>query len=314
MIKLIYILKEVLLESRSQQTLTRQVRDVLVNDSEGKARPASDKGRIFTSELDNEAFKALIEKNYPNTEVDIVDKKDFAKGAESSQFPTFKFIVDGQPISIVLATGKVRGEGIENAQVANIQQQLRTLNNGEGVTIKVAGETYPGIIRIEKVQGNKKADFQLFDSQGPKIFVQHKSPQAQQMSGIARAPYNNYKEVREFITAVQTAVKNNSKIIDSVPVKDRKLKQLAVYGTLSNTFSQDAVQVYCVGDIRLIKSPDSDIYTIKGEEDTFEYPIIPDGTNAPTLGVTYRRDRNQGGIPGARFGIYPKSYFNRVEK
>lgn len=313
MIKFIEILKEVILEARSK-TLTRIVRDeLLAKDSRLKPSPKSNRVYAPSGNVSEEDFKAIINSLYPKIGIEVIPAKDFNNGAESSQFPTFRFKVDNQDVSIVLAKGEQRGSKIESEEVASVQQQLDTLGEGEGVTITIAGKTYEGINKIEKVGGNKKADFQLSNTQGtPVIYIQHKSPKAQQMAGIARPPYSEFSEVKSFVEDVRNSVNEKGEINKPIfkAITDESLKRLAVYGTLDGNFSVDAVQVYCVGNIELVKSGNN-VYTIEGSTDTFEYPEVPTGNSEPILGATYRLGRNQSGIKNVRMGIYPKSFFTR---
>ena len=312
MIKFIQILKEVILEAKSK-SLTRTVRDNLIT-KDSRLKPSPKINRVYAPDISEKDFKAIIKSEYPESEIKVVNAKDFSGGAQSSQFPTFIFKVDNQDISIVLAKGEQRGSKIESGEVESVQQQLDELGEGKGVTIEAAGKLYEGITKIEKVGGNKKADFQLSNSQGPVVFIQHKSPKAQQMAGIARPPYTDYTDVQNFVKDVQNSVDANDEITKPITKKitDESLKQLAVYGTLDASFSVDAVQVYCVGNITLEETrKGTGIYQIKGSADTFTYPQVPTGNNEPVLGATYRLGRNQAGVKNVRMGIYPKSYFLR---
>jgi hypothetical protein len=313
MIKLISILKEVILEARSK-TLTRTVRDELIA-KDNRLTPSPKVNRVYAPGVSEEDFKGIIKSVYPEIDINdikVVGAKKFEEGAQSSQFPTFIFRVDNQDVSIVLAKGEQRGSKIESSEVASVQQQIDELGEGEGITIKVAGKTYEGITKIEKVGGNKKADFQLSNSGGPAVFVQHKSPKAQQMAGIARPPYSEFGEVKSFVEDVRDSTNDEGEITKPIAkeIVDESLKRLAVYGTLDASFSVDAVQVYCVGNIKLVGNSDG-AYTIQGATDTFTYPEIPTGDNEPVLGATYRLGRNQAGIKNVRMGIYPKSFFTR---
>ena len=86
------------------------------------------------------------------------------------------------------------------------------------------------------------------------------------------------------------------------------MKQLATYGTTNGTFDSNTVQLYCIGDLDLIPGDKEGTYKLIGKKETYEYPTIPSGDNEPMLGATYRKGRNQSGIPDVRMGIYPKNY------
>lgn len=298
-----------ILEARSQSA-TRKVRDTLVKAGGSDLRAASTTNRIF-SNITPEAFTELIKTAYPDTEVRIIAAKE--TGSMSSQFPTFVFKVDDSDISIVLAKGVVRGAEGESKEASTIQEKLTSLGGENGVTIVAAGETYTGIKTIEKITGNKKADFKLSGGTTD-LFVQHKSPTHQQMAGIAKKPYSDFPEVKAFVKTVGDQVKESGRLMKPVgaAINSTELKQLATYGTTDGTFSPDAVQLYCVGELDLIPGKESGTYKLVGKGETYEYPTIPEGSNEPMLGATYRKGRNQSGIPDVRMGIYPKSYL-RVE-
>ena len=294
-----------ILEARSQSA-TRKVRDTLVKAGGSDLRAASTMNRVF-SNITPQAFIDLIKANYPEAEVKTIAAKE--PGSMSSQFPTFVFKVDDSDVSIVLAKGVVRGAEGESREASSIQEKLRSLGGENGVTIEAAGKTYTGIKTIEKISGNKKADFRLSGGSAD-IFVQHKSPTHQQMAGIAKKPYSDFSEVQTFVKTVGDQVAETGKLLKpvAVAIESNELKQLATYGTTNGTFSPDAAQLYCVGELDLVPGEKEGTYKLVGKGETYEYPTIPEGSNEPMLGATYRKGRNQSGIPDVRMGIYPKSY------
>jgi hypothetical protein len=288
-----------ILEARSQ-SVTRKVRDAIIATDPSKIRAAQNTNRIFAPDVTPEELVKKIKGLY-DTEVEVIDPK--STGSKSSQFPTFPFKVDDDIVSIVLAKGIIAGAKGEDAQVTNIVQQLE----GKSVTIKIGTDTYTNIDGFRKIEGNTKADFAFTSGGIDKIFIQHKSPVHQQMAGIAKAPYNEYKEVKEFTQEVRENVAKEGKLTKAYvkPIKSRQLKTLAVYGTVDATFSKNAVQGYYVGDLKL--KGDGDILTLTATR-SYVYPQIPTGGDTPTLVATYRADRNQAGIENVRLGIYPQSY------
>jgi hypothetical protein len=293
------ILNRVLLEARSQ-SVTRKVRDAIVATDPSKIRPAQNTNRIFAPDLTPEELVKKIKGLY-DTEVEVIDPK--STGSKSSQFPTFTFKANNDIISIVLAKGIVAGAKGENTQVTNILQQL----DGKSVTIKVGTDTYANIDGFRKIEGNTKADFAFTSGGQDKIFIQHKSPVHQQMAGVAKPPYSEYPEVKEFTEEVRQKVAKEGRLTKAYvkPIKDVQLKTLAVYGTVDASFNKNAVQAYCVGDLKL--QGDGDVLTLTATR-SYVYPQIPTGGDTPTLVATYRADRNQAGIPNVRLGIYPESY------
>ena len=294
------------IEERSQST-TRKVRDQIVASDPINIKPASKSNRVYAPNLSSSDFKKII------TDLFNVDANETAAkqpGSLSSQFSTFTFPVGDDEVSIVLAKGIVRGAEGESTEISGLQKQIDDVNeDGEGITVRVAGEDYHNITGVEKVAGNKKADFQLVNKDGtPVIFIQHKSPKHQQISGISKFDKSTYNEVATFVDDVRNAVASEGRLTKPFirPIQNADLKQLAVYGTLDGTFASSAIQVYCVGTISLVKTGTA--YTIKGSKETYEYPNPLPDTEQPILVATYRSDRRQEGIPDVRFGVYSKSY------
>lgn len=294
-----------ILEARSQSAI-RKVRDAIVATDTQKMKAAPKVDRVYAPTVSSEEFKSIIKDLYGTDATEIPAK---AEGSKSSQFPTFVFKVDGSDIGIVLAKGVIRGAEGESKEVGSIQEKLRSIGGEEGVSIAVAGKLYKGIKTIERVSGNKKADFVLSGT-GGSIFVQHKSPTHQQMAGIAKPPYSNHPEVKTFVEDVRQLVARDGRLIKpyAKAIQSDELKQLATYGTVDGKFDSNTVQLYCVGELDLIPGDTEGVYKLVGKTETYEYPTIPDGVNEPMLGATYRKGRNQSGIPDVRLGIYPKNY------
>ncbi len=300
-----HLLKELLEASLSKE---RKVRDTLVDANKDIMKAAPKKDRIYAN-MSAEDFIGKIKAIYPNVDnVEVIKKGE--PGSKSSMFDTFSFNVDGVDVSLVLAKGVVAGAAGEEAEVAAVQKILDEVGP---ITIEVAGETYNNVTKIERVAGNKKADFVMTSSDGP-IYIQHKSPTHQQMSGIRNllrsSEYGD--EIKEFVNSVKDKVESEGGRLSgrmSAPIKNEDLKRVAVYGTTDSEFSKDAVQVYCIGNISLVKS--GGVYKLKGSKATYEYPEIPAGEDEPMLGATYRKGRKQEGIQDIRLGIYPRGYLTK---
>lgn len=212
--------------------------------------------------------------------------------------------------------GFQRGTEGESLEVSNLQKEIDTKGGGEGVTIQVGDETYPSIVKVEKVPGFKKADFRLIDSKGNAvIFIQHKSPQHQQMSGVGREPVKSFPEVEKFTREVYDLVqKSPNKRLEkpyAKPIQSEELKTYAIYGVIDS--KGNGVQLYSIGTLSL-KSVGENKYEIVSTGGTYTYPQPLPAEDTPTLVATYRGGRNQKvigtkqTIPDTRIGIYPASY------
>lgn len=217
--------------------------------------------------------------------------------------------------------GHQRGSQGEATEIANIQKQIDEFNkDGEGITIVGVG---PNIISIEPVTGMQKADFKFVNKAGNVLgYIQHKSPKHQQMAGVGRKPFTEFKEVQEFAQKVyDTVEKSPSKRLEKPEysiIQDPELKRLAVYGEQEE--GPRGVQFYCIGPMELKAVGDNSFELTVPKEKGRVYTgnQIPEGEEAPTLVATYRAGRNQKVpgtklvIPDVRLGIYPKNYINRL--
>lgn len=305
------LVRETIEEARSQSA-TRKVRDAIVASDSSHIKAAQKPNRIFAPDLPTEDLINKIKTLY---KVDVKIIEPDQAGSESSKFPTLEFKVDDKDIKIVHAKGIVAGAEGESKQETNIQQQIKDF--GHSITLEVVDaegkkHTFRNIDGFIKVTGNKKADFAFTVNQKPTIFLQHKSPAHQQMSGITKFNREEYTEIDTFIKSVAGAVKNSPTGRLNKPmsqeITDTNLKVVAVYGSQNGT--ADGVQLYCIGDLEL--KGEGAVKQLTANE-IYVYPEIPAGSNTPILGATYRKDRNQYGIPNVRFGIYPASYIKASE-
>jgi len=306
-----HIVRKLVIEARSQSA-TRKVRDAIVASDSSRIKAAQTPNRLFAPETSTEDIIKKIKGLY-KTDVKVIEPKQ--SGSQSSKFPTLEFNVDGNTIQIVHAKGIVAGAEGESKQETNIQKQIQDF--GHSITLEVIDaqgkkHTFKDIDGFVKIAGNKKADFAFTVNQKPTVFVQHKSPVHQQMSGITKFNRADYPEIDTFIKDVAEAVKNSpTGRLDkpmSREITDPKLKAAAVYGSQNGT--ADGVQLYCIGDLGL--EGEGAVKQLTANK-IYVYPELPEGSDTPILGATYRKDRNQYGIPNVRFGIYPASYIKASE-
>ena len=288
---------------------TRNVRDRIVALSPDKIEPAGKINRVYAPKVTPDDFKQMIEKEFG---VDVEVIKPGQEGSKSSKFPTFKFKVEGKEESIVLAKGIIAGEEGEKRQEASIDGQIKQLGSITLEIIDSKGKKHriKNVTGFQKITGNKKADFVFSGDED--LYIQHKSPSHQQMSGITKFSREEYPELNAFISEVAEVVESSPDKRLGKPmfrsIKDPELKRLAVYGDQNGT--PDGVQVYAVGDLSLEGEGESKSLVATR---LYTYPEIPVKEDEPVLGATYRSDRNQYGIPNVRFGIYPASYFKGVK-
>jgi hypothetical protein len=295
---------------------TRKVRDELIATDpstfrQSKTRP----NRIFAPNATEQDFVDAIKSKYNLSDDDIDIIKAKATGSLSSRFPTFRFKVGTNNISIVLAKGIQRGERGELTQATNLQEQLaQALHiNGGSIKIKIGTlepiEITSGLVR--KVSGNPLADLSIDDL----IFIQIKEERFQQLSGLIKtSKYVNgpdLTEIDNFVKAVSTTsggalrpTQNYKRIVESL-----SLAKIALFGgTESAPFNIDHIQLICKGNLRLVPIDESaGVYTIQGSSDSSSLSVtdtlVPGKGWWPYMFAKYSKEHSQKGIVHCRFNF-----------
>lgn len=299
--KVFYFNKKTLKEVSASTDIISKI----VSLDPSRIRPSGKKNRVYAPDITSSEFHSLLSTHFTNIE-QILPKYSESL---SSKFITFSFFFEEKNYKVVLAKGKIAGADIEDTEILEFQKQIDSYNkDGKGISIRVGEKIYGGITTITKVGLNRKSDFYLSSKTTPLIFLQHKGPQHQQMSGIAKSPFSEHPEVISFVEEVREKVREEGRLrgIYSKEIIDSKLKMLAAYGTTSSEFNVNAVHLYCVGSLELVSVGDN-LFEISADR-IYTYPQIPDKEDKPMLGATFRTDRNQSGIPQTRLGIYPANY------
>ncbi len=223
------------------------------------------------------------------------------------------------PISAVAKTtefggrgkGNIAGDAIEAKQEATIKAKLQ----GKTITLLVPGadddiHTFNNVNGFERISGNKKADFKFTTTDGKNIYVQHKDPKHQQLAGVVRGALSKDKQVLAFVNKVYDEVEANGPLKKRIiePITEKPEQLLAMYGTANRSFSDAAVQMYCIGDMDLEDLGDNQMKLVATK--IYVYPELP--TADPiVLAATYRSGRNhkasKGIIPDTRIGLYFQS-------
>ena len=309
-----HIIKILILEARSHN---RKVRDIVATlDKEKLITPTKDIRRIyykpsngkFDKKVAAEEVAELIQAKYPNKIKGVIEPiEPNSPGSLSSQFYTLKFNFDGQDVYLVVASGIIAGKEGELQQATNINNEL----NGKTVNLHVEGLKDSILVDgFRRVGGNLKADFAFTYNGKDVLFIQHKSPTHQQMSGTAKFDANNYPELNLFIKKVKNIVGSSpeGRLQSPVytPIKDTEFAIEAVYGAQGK--GPNGVRVYAVGDLKLEGNGNN--RTLVAQK-IYTYSTLPTMENTPVLGATFRKDRNQYGIPSVRFGVYPLDYMTK---
>lgn len=239
-----------------------------------------------------------------------VDTKDIkvlppkAIGNPSSGNFAFQFPIEDQEITIVLGT-EARGTTIEDYELNNLNSVIE--QNGGSINIKVGDKIYENITKVEKVPGNKQADFIFVGKDN--LYIQHKDLKAsQQLSGVKKLESN--PEVKDFVQAVKDASGGSlqSKMNFKREVTSSQLQLEGAYG-VGDKFGIDKVQSIMFGDIKLTPSSDNTYFELSSPV-KFDYPELLKGDYTIYMFATYRGyGINQQGINNCRIGFYPLKFY-----
>jgi hypothetical protein len=309
------VLNEYGLESFNEMKTspTNKAIDAILNSPEAKdklsyhSRPKRVKN---IGNISNDSFIDIISNtlDVKPEEIKIIPPK--GEGNPSNKNFAFKFPYQEKEALIVLGLDKAAGTDIEEYEINNINKIIE--QEGGSINIQVGEPIYNNITKVEKIVGNKQADFIFTGDQN--LFVQHKDLKgSQQYSGIY--DISNNPEVKAFVEDVRKNTKDD--ILQPRQnykrrIQSDELKTLASYGR-GNEFGVDRVQVICFGNISLEKNEDTGNFEIKSPK-IFIYPSSPSEDYEPYMYVTYRTGMNQQSIKNARFGFYPEKYYRAAKE
>lgn len=266
----------------------------------------------------SEAFKTL----------DPQEIKKLTKGPINS----FPFFIDdgGKKYSIsnllkdTYFGGKGKGSStvVEdyNLQLLNTQILKLVEENGGPINIKVGGNIYKNIIKVETQPGVPKSDFNLINNEDtPVVFISHKKAGGKGASAddfIRWSGYTMYKdhpEVKEFNQALNQWVEENDPEGGLPPstrfiskIKDEGLIRKLIYGPkYGGGFSKDNVNVISQGKITL-KPIENNTFELTSEYELIP-PALPIDGYTPYLSSAYRGDRNMFGIKNNEAIVMTKS-------
>jgi len=243
-----------------------------------------------------------------------VDTKDIkilppkAIGNPSSRNFAFQFQIEEQEITIVLGT-ESRGTAIEDYELSNLNSVIE--ENGGSINIKVGDTIYEDITKVEKIPGNKQADFVFVGKDN--LYIQHKDLKAsQQLSGVKKLESD--PEVKDFVQAVKDASGGSlqSKMNFKREVKSSKLQLEGAYG-IGDKFGIDKVQSIMFGNMELKPSSDSTYFELSSPVQ-FDYPKPLTGDYTLYIFATYRSyGIHQQDINNCRIGFYPLKFYSSAK-
>ena len=263
--------------------------------------------------ISNDEFKDIISKSLgvDINSIQVIEPKNDQN--TSSRFYKFIFPYEGTNREITLAGNKIPGEKIEKIQIEYINSFIEDF--GEPIDIIVSENDlkntnaiiYKNISGVEKIPGNKPADFKFLGEEP--FYIQHKDyPASQQYCG-----YFKIKEDPE----VHGFIEDLKKITNEFKPKEKytrgiinnELKKNAVYG-IGDTYGENRVKAIYFGNLKLEKTNNpnntKEFKLISNQYFTDE--TIPYGDYEPYLFATYRLHNRQEEIKYCRIGVYPKKF------
>jgi len=292
-------------------TTPQVIRTILSSDeAKGKLGPHSRPKRVKNiGNITNNEFIDIISNIFDIDPKDIKILPPTKLGNPNNQNPSsrnfaFQFPIEGKDIILVLGMEAI-GADIEDYQLSNLNKAIE--EKGGSINIKVGEKVYKNITTVEKIPGNKQADFIFKGTEN--LYIQHKDIQSQQLSGMSKLSDND--EVKSFVDAVKQTSGGELKNKDSYKrdIKSDDLKLKASYG-LGEDFGIDKVELICFGNITLI---DKGEYFEITSPAYFIYPQQLTGEYIPHMAVTFRNNMGQQDIKNARFGFYPKKQFSTAK-
>jgi len=213
--------------------------------------------------------------------------------------------------------GNVAGGDIEAKQETTIKAKLQ----GKVTTLLVSDaekeqHSYEKVNGFDRIPGNKKADFKFTTETEKSIYVQHKDPKHQQLAGVVRGALSGDDQVEAFVKKVYDEVKANGQLTKRMvePITDPTKLLLAMYGTADGSFSENAVEMYCIGDMGLEDVGENSMELTANK--IYIYPELP-ADDPIVLAATYRSGRNhktkEGLILDTRIGLYFKSSLGSLD-
>jgi len=220
-------------------------------------------------------------------------------------------------------TAEFGGKG-EGSGTIKEDKELKSLNDQlDAAKLKAISATIPIKVGIKVYQvaqavstpGTPKSDFHLVDANGNEVvWISHKDGSTakdfQQWGGISQRgepDINKHKETRAFIQEMKDMFPKGIPRATTVyrKITDPKLKMLSVYGNkYGGPLGRQNVSMLLQGPVKLIKQ--GSIYKLDANHVHYNGQSVDGDGFDPVIMATYKGDRNNEGIIGARLSISPE--------
>lgn len=225
-----------------------------------------------------------------------------------------------------LKTSEFGGKGIgfsdisEVCEVQSINEKMQNIMKDTGksyIDLFVGNELY----RVSEAKLHNfnlsKCDISLVNDLGEHVvWISHKkgkgADKIAQWSGLSPRVHWIYErdETQEFIESVFNNAKKSfgpgSCFARRIESYDLKICSAFGNNFRKSVFDENNVTCIVQGNTHII--PHNDVYKLASTSAFFVNPCIITGEYEPEFMAVYKGDRNQFGIKGARFGIFPKGH------
>jgi hypothetical protein len=167
-------------------------------EAQGKLGPHSRSQRVKNiGNISNIDFVDIISNVFDVDAENIKTLPPKSPGNPSSANFAFQFPIEGQQDMIIVLGTEARGGAIEDYELSTLNDFIK--QNGGRINIKLGEEKFNNITKIEKIPGNKQADF-IFKGDND-LYIQHKDTASQQLSGVKKVESDS--EVKDFVQDVK---------------------------------------------------------------------------------------------------------------
>lgn len=207
-------------------------------------------------------------------------------------------------------TSEFGGKG-SNFGVKIEEREIESVNKSmDGVIPLKIADTVHEVVTLSKTPGTPKSDFHFLDKQTNEvIWISHKAGRKasdfQQFGGMTEKGIRESPEIQDFVYSTQKLFPNGipNKTTVARKIEDENLKLKSVYGVdYGKELGRQNVSLVVQGNLKLeanngYYSVNSNMVHINGQQMSNTYE--------PVLMSTYKGDRMQFRVPGARFTISP---------
>jgi len=203
----------------------------------------------------------------------------------------------------------------EDAALEQLRSHIISIKKQTGlneIPIHMNGKIF-NVSDAESTPGTPKSDFHLLDKNNKEVvWISHKDGRTekdfQQWGGISEKEekVNHHKETQQFILECQSIFgdKIPNATTMSKKIKNKVLKCMAIYGVdYGSAFGRQNVNVCYQGSLSVVKF--GSYYFIVTSAHEHWNGEVPSGGYDPVFMITYKGDRSQFGISGARLTISP---------